>query len=448
MNRYRQSEELLNRSRRVLAGGVSSTLRAAMKPTPLYAVAGRGARIQDADGHTYIDYLLAYGPLILGHGHEPTVERLLSSMRNGLAYGLQHQGEIELAELLTEVLPCADQVAFSGSGTEAVMLALRLARAYTNRSRIIRFHGHYHGWSDAIFTSFPSTDMKATRNVMSEVDGNDLNAVHVIPGTGGQSEAALQDIILLPWNDAEALKDAVALYGSTISAIISEPVMCNSGCIMPKPGYLELMRELTAANGIIMILDEVITGFRFGLGGAHGVYRIMPDLITIGKALGGGIAISGVAGRADIMELIADGTVSHLGTLNGNCVATTAAVATINELSRDGGAVFARMEKFAADLSEGLRQAMKDHDIQGIVNQAGPVFHLMFTTERQVDSFEAFQKRDADRYIAFAREMLEEGVLLRQNGLWYVSAAHGEAELQETLEAANRVFARWEEHKS
>lgn len=455
MNRYRQSEELFNRSRRVLAGGVSSTLRAAMKPTPLYAVAGRGARIQDADGHTYIDYLLAYGPLILGHGHEPTVERLLSSMRNGLAYGLQHQGEIELAELLTEVLPCADQVAFSGSGTEAVMLALRLARAYTNRRRIIRFHGHYHGWSDAIFTSFPSTDMKASRkrNVMSQVNRYDNDDTHptearVIPGTGGQSEASLQDIILLPWNDVEALKDAVALYGSTIAAIISEPVMCNSGCIMPKPGYLELMRELTAANGIVMILDEVITGFRFGLGGAHGVFRIMPDLVTIGKAMGGGIAISGVAGRADIMELIADGTVSHLGTLNGNCVATTAAVATINELSRNGGAVFARMEKSAADLSEGLRQAMKDHDIQGIVNQAGPVFHLMFTTERQVDSFEAFQKRDADLYITFAQEMLEEGVLLRPNGLWYVSAAHGEAEIRETLAAANRVFARWGEDKS
>lgn len=448
MNRYRQSEELLIRSRRVLAGGVSSTLRAAMKPTPLYAVAGRGARIQDADGHSYIDYLLAYGPLILGHGHEPTVERLLSSMKNGLTYGLQHHGEIELAELLTKVLPCADRVAFSGSGTEAVMLALRLARAYTSRRRIIRFHGHYHGWSDAIFTSFPSTDMKVSRNVKSEVDGNDLYAVHVVPGTGGQSEAALQDIILLPWNDPEALKDAVSLYGNTIAAIISEPVMCNSGCIMPKPGYLELMRELTAANGIVMILDEVITGFRFGLGGAHGVLRIMPDLVTIGKALGGGIAISGVAGRADIMELIADGTVSHLGTLNGNCLATSAALATISELSRDGGAVFARMEKFAADLTEGLRQAMKDHDIQGIVNQAGPVFHLMFTTERQVDSFEAFQKRDADLYTAFAQEMLEEGVLLRPNGLWYVSAAHGEDEIRETLEAANRVFARWEEQKS
>jgi glutamate-1-semialdehyde 2,1-aminomutase len=431
---YEESKRLLAESKRYLAGGVASSLRSAMKPTPLYAEYGSGARVRDADGNEYIDYLLAYGPLILGHAHPSLKEGVNEALLNSVTYGLQHKGEIELAKLLTELLPCAERVAFSGSGTEAVMLALRIARAYTGKRKVVRFHGHYHGWSDAIFTSFPSSDMRQS----AATGAADSQAA---PGTGGQSGLSLQDIILLPWNDAEALEAVLRRDKDDIAAVITEPVMCNSGCIHPKTGYLQRMRELTDELGIVMIMDEVITGFRLGLGGAHGKFGLMPDLVTIGKAMGGGIAISGVAGKADIMALIENGTVSHLGTLNGNCAATAAALVTLSELGKNDGALYQQMEQMADMLVQGIRSLLAGRGITGLINQAGPMFHLMFTEEKEVTDFASFNKRDAARYGKFAERLLEEGVLVRTSGLWYVSAAHGEAEVETTLESVNRALA-------
>lgn len=428
-----KSKQLLAESKQYLAGGVASSLRAAMKPTPLFVESGSGPRVRDVDGNEYIDYLLAYGPLILGHAHPALAEGVNEALKRGVTYGLQHSGEIELAKLLTEILPCADRVALSGSGTEAVMLALRLSRAYTGKTKVIRFHGHFHGWSDAIFTSFPSTDMKQT-----SVGSSSGNAA--TPGTNGQSANSLQDILMLPWNDFDALESTLLQHQDEIAAIITEPIMCNNGCISPKPGYLERMRELTDKYGIVMIMDEVITGFRLGLGGAHGKMGLKPDLVTVGKAMGGGFAISGVAGRHEIMALIENGTVSHLGTLNGNNAATSAALATLRELGKDNGSVYARMEQTADQLVQGIRALFEKHRIPGLVNQAGPVFHMMFTEEKKVEDFAAFNRRDAAQYNRFAERMLEEGVLVRPSGLWYVSAVHGEAEVSATLEAIDRVL--------
>lgn len=432
---YKKSIADLEQSKQFLAGGVASTLRAAMQPTPLFAESGSGPYIRDVDGNEYIDYLLGYGPLILGHAHPSLIGALEAAARGGVAYGLQHAGEIELARTLCELLPCAERVALSGSGTEAVMLALRLARAHTNKRKVVRFHGHYHGWSDAIFTSFPSADMKSSSS-LTAAQGP------VVPGTGGQSASSLDDIILLPWNDPAALEQTLKEQHNEIAAVISEPIMCNSGCIRPKAGYLEQMRSLTRELGIVMILDEVITGFRLGLGGAHGHFGIDPDLVTVGKALGGGIAISAVAGSAEIMKLIETGAVSHLGTLNGNTAATAAALATIRELAADDGAAYIRMNRITDQLTTGIRELMKKHGLPGIVNREGPVFHMMFTEERKVESFEAFSKRDGVLYAKFAALMLDEGVLLRPNGLWYVSAIHSEQEARKTLLAVDRAMGR------
>ncbi|GIP17463.1 glutamate-1-semialdehyde 2,1-aminomutase [Paenibacillus montaniterrae] len=432
---YKKSIADLEQSKQFLAGGVASTLRAAMQPTPLFAESGSGPYIRDVDGNEYIDYLLGYGPLILGHAHPSLIGALEAAARGGVAYGLQHAGEIELARTLCELLPCAERVALSGSGTEAVMLALRLARAHTNKRKVVRFHGHYHGWSDAIFTSFPSADMKLSSS-LTAAQGP------VVPGTGGQSASSLDDIILLPWNDPAALEQTLKEQHNEIAAVISEPIMCNSGCIRPKAGYLEQMRSLTRELGIVMILDEVITGFRLGLGGAHGHFGIDPDLVTVGKALGGGIAISAVAGSAEIMKLIETGAVSHLGTLNGSTAATAAALATIRELAADDGAAYIRMNRITNQLTTGIRELMKKHGLPGIVNREGPVFHMMFIEERKVESFEAFSKRDGVLYAKFAALMLEEGVLLRPNGLWYVSAIHSEQEARKTLLAADRAMGR------
>ncbi|CAI6048318.1 aspartate aminotransferase family protein [Cohnella sp. JJ-181] len=430
MRSYEKSRSLLAEAREVLAGGVASSLRASMRPVPLYAASAEGARVRDADGNEYIDYLLGYGPLILGHAPEAVTDAVHRAMRRGAAFGLQHEGEIALARLLADLLPCADKVAYSGSGTEAVMLALRLARAHTGRRRIVRFHGHYHGWSDAIFTSFPAADMRHAEQ---------RTTVRIPPGTAGQSDGALGDIFLLPWNDEEALESLLRAEGADIAAVITEPVMCNSGCIRPKPGYLERMRSLTAELGIVMIMDEVITGFRLGPGGAHGRFGILPDLAVVGKALGGGFAVSAVAGRREIMDLIEDGTVGHLGTLNGNSAAMAAAIATVEALSRDDA--YARMEALMIRLAEGIRGLLVRHGVRGVVNQLGPVFHLMFVEADEVSDFDTFQLRDARAYGDFAARMLAEGVLLRPSGLWYISAAHGEGDVDRTLDAADRALA-------
>ncbi|MBD2848285.1 glutamate-1-semialdehyde 2,1-aminomutase [Paenibacillus sp. IB182496] len=443
---HEQSARHFQKSKQYLASGVSSTLRLSMKPMPVFAAGGSGATVTDMDGNRYIDYLLAYGPLILGHAHPGLTAAVCEAAAKGATYGLQHQGEMELAQRLTEALPCADKVALSGSGTEAVMLALRLARAYTGKTKIIRFEGHYHGWADTIFTSFPSPDMQQsasglqgrnTAGASSAAAGSSAK-----PGTSGQSAAALADIIVLPWNDVAALEETLRRHHGEIAAVISEPVMCNSGCIAPHPGYLQRMRELTAELGVVMILDEVITGFRLGLGGAHGRFGLLPDLVTVGKALGGGFAVSAVGGKDAIMELIADGTVNHLGTLNGNGVATAAGIATIRELAEGEGAAFVRMERLTERLVRGIRERLAACGMQGVVNQLGPVFHMMFTAESVVESFAAFGNRDAERYARFAELMLEEGVMLRPTGLWYVSAAHEEADIEATLQAMDRALAR------
>lgn len=429
-----KSTQLLAQSKQALAGGVASSLRAAQKPTPLFADRGQGAMIYDVDGHAYIDYLLAYGPLILGHAHPKLVADLHAAMQQGMTYGLQHRGEIELSERIKQLLPAAERVSLSGSGTEAVMLALRLSRAYTGRLKVVRFEGHFHGWSDSIFTAFPSSGMAAKVN--------DSQATAVPPGTEGQSENSLSDIILLPWNDPERLEAVLKERHQEIAAIITEPVMCNSGCILPKPGYLEKIRALTEQYGIVMIMDEVITGFRLSAGGAQGKFGIKPDLTIIGKALGGGIAISAVAGKYDVMKLIEEGTVNHLGTLNGNCVATAAAMSVIDTLTADNGAVYAQMEALMRELAAGLQEACDARNIAAHINIAGPVFHMMFIDQDEVTDFATFQSRDAASYSQFAALMLEEGVLIRPNGLWYISAVHDAAHIRATIEAAGRALDR------
>lgn len=435
MLKVEQSKEMLTESKKYLAGGVASSLRSSMQPTPLFAKEAKGVHVTDVDGNTYIDYLLAYGPLILGHAHPKLTEKITEAMNSGYTYGLQHEGEIRLAQRITELLPSADHVSLSGSGTEAVMLALRLARAYTGKRKVVRFHGHFHGWSDSIFTAFPTPDTGQYGNHSGDGD-------QVQPGTGGQSEKSLEDVILIPWNDFDALESTLQNHGDDIAAVISEPVMCNSGCILPKVGYLEKVREMTSQLGIVFIMDEVITGFRFGPGGAQERLDVTPDLTTIGKAMGGGIAISAVAGKAKLMKLVESGEVSHLGTLNGNAVSTAAALTVIEELTRDQGAAFERMERYADQLVTGIRECLEKHNIPGLVNHMGPVFHMMFTNESTVDNFSTFQKRDAKKYTLFAELLLEEGILVRPSGLWYVSAVHEQKDVDETLNSVDRTLEK------
>src|SRR3984957_5378345 len=317
-------------AQRSLAGGVSSSLRRSARPYPLYFAYGSGAQVTDTDGNAYIDYGLAWGPLILGHAPPEIALAVEAQVRRGLTYGAQHDLEIEVAERLAAAIPCADLVCFANSGTEIVQLALRLARAVTGRSKFLKFEGHYHGWDDSVLVSYHPT-------------AEEIETARGEPIAAGMGQRPHDDVFIAPWNDTDFLEAIFAASGKQISAVICEPILCNSGCILPEPGFLEKLRELTSRNGSLLIFDEVITGFRVDLAGAQGLYGITPDLATYAKAIGGGAALRALAGRGQFMDWIATGKVVHAGSLNGNPISLAAANATLQVLTRDDGAVFTAM---------------------------------------------------------------------------------------------------------
>lgn len=424
---FAASAECLTGAQRYLASGTASTLRLAVRPTPLFVERGQGAEIVDRDGNRLIDYTLAYGPLILGHAHPAIIESVSAVLPAGSTFGAQHEGEAAVAERICTFVPNADLVCLSNSGTEAVMTALRIARAATGRSRVIRFAGHYHGWSDGILTSPELTDRE-----------HDWAAT---VASAGQPKAALADILVLPWNDPAALDEAFARFGDTLAAVICEPLLCNGGCVFPAAGFLELARELTRRYEAVLIFDEVITGFRLGLGGAQTRFGADADLLVFGKALAGGFPLSAVAGRQALMDVVANRTVEHMGTLNANPIATAAAKATLDVLAREDGAAFTQMAAIGDALAEGIRSLAAEHSVPLVVNNASQVFQTIFTDEERVDRFESYRRRDVERGSRFAELLMYDGVYVRPNGLWYVSTAHTEEHVEKTLFAVERALA-------
>jgi glutamate-1-semialdehyde 2,1-aminomutase len=307
----------------VIPGGVNSTARARWSgwtPYPLFASEGHGSRLTDVDGNEYIDYLLGLGPMLLGHRPPRITEAVIDFLRGrGTMFALPVVEEAQLAQKIIDAVPSVEQVRLCNTGTEAVLYATRLARAFTGRDKIIRFEGMYHGFSDGVYWS---------KHPDIAVAGPDAHPVPVPQGPGLPAGIA-NDLIVLPWNDADRLADVIRREGDRIAAVISEPVMCNTGCILPLPGYLEALRGLTQDHGIVLIFDEVITGFRLGFAGAQGRFGVRPDLSVFAKGLGGGFPVAAMGGRADIMALVADGTVSMAGTYTANGIAVTAATAAL-----------------------------------------------------------------------------------------------------------------------
>src|ERR1041384_122705 len=322
-----KSRALLRRAEKSLAGGVSSPFRA-KAPVPLYFEDGRGPRLRDVDGNEYIDYCLAWGPMILGYRPPALVGAMREQADKPMDYGAQHELEFLVAEKIQSMLPCAERVAFTSSGTEAVQLVHRLARAFTGRERILKFEGHYHGWVDGALLSYkPSPEQVGP-----------LERPNVVTGSRGQVRNAPENTIVAPWNRIDVLEDLLRRNERQIAAVMMEPVLLNGGGILPESGYLSAVRELTRRHGCLLIFDEVITGFRLGPGGAQEHYQVTPDLATFGKAIAGGATLSAVAGRADILLQIAGGGVAFGGSFNGNPPALAAAHATLRELSRHDGA--------------------------------------------------------------------------------------------------------------
>lgn len=419
------SWERYARAQRSLAGGVSSSLRRSARPYPLYFAHGNGSHVTDVDRNSYVDYGLAWGPLILGHAPAEIRTAVEAQLRRGLTYGAQHDLEIEVSEKLTSMIPCADLVCFANSGTEIVQLALRLARAVTGRRKFLKFEGHYHGWDDSVLVSYhPSPTEVETANGA--------------PIPAGLGQRPHQDVVIAPWNDRAQLEAIFNSQGSELSAVICEPILCNSGCILPEPGFLTRLRELASKNGALLIFDEVITGFRVGLAGAQGLFGVTPDLATYAKAIGGGAVLSALAGRREFMDWIATGKVVHAGTLNGNPLSLAAANATLDVLSKNGGAAFGEMGRLGLLLRQGLETILRNSGHAVVTQGYGPVFQLSFM-DQPAQNYRDTIRADKRLYSDFALALLDEGVLVLPDGRWYLSVAHTKADIDSTLAAVERA---------
>jgi len=424
MNRSR-SQRLFEAAQQLMPGGVSSPVRAfrAVGGEPLFILRAQGPKIYDVDGNEFIDYVCSWGPLILGHAHPNIAEALKRALACGTSYGAPTELEIQLAQLIKAAMPSIEMVRFVNSGTEATMSALRLARAYTGRDKIIKFEGCYHGHADFLL-------VKAGSGV----------ATLGLPDSLGVPSAAIQDTLIAPYNNLSAAEALFKRFSGEIAAVIAEPIAGNMGVVPPKPGFLQGLRELTRQHEALLIFDEVITGFRVAYGGAQQLYGIKPDLTCLGKIIGGGLPVGAYGGRKEIMQLIAPlGPVYQAGTLSGNPLAMTAGIETLKLLQRPD--VYAKLETLAAQLAQGLIEAAERAKVAIRLNRVGSMLTPFFTAQ-EVYNYASAKAADANAYARFFWGMLEGGVYLSPSPFeaWFVSLAHTSEEIQRTLEVAEAVF--------
>ena len=426
---YEASAKLLERAKQSLAGGVSSEFRKYNHPHAIFYSHAAGSRIYDVDGNEYLDFTLSQGPMIVGHNHPHVVKRVEEYARNGQLYAGQHILEIELAEKLQKLIPSAELMRFCLDGSEAVQTAFRVARAKTGKQKFLRFEGHYHGWLDNVAwgLSTPSVEELGSRE-----DPN------IFPWTAGLPEHVEDNFIILPWNDLTLLEKTIKEKHGEIAAIITEPIMCNNGCIMPKDGYLQGMRNLCSEYNIALIFDEVITGFRISLGGAQSYFNITPDLAIFAKAIASGYPISAIVGKRDWMNLVAEGKVIHAGTMNSSNSTVAAAIGTIEVL--ESGNVYERIFQLGLQLMEGLREIGKKHNSNLLVQGLGPMLHTGFTDLKEVNDFRDVLMYDKVKLGKFIAGMHDNGIRIIGRGLWYISAAHTEEDIHIALETASKVF--------
>jgi len=427
---FDDSRRLYERACRTTAGGIHSNVRANWKPHPMFYVRGEGSHVWDADGNEFIDYVLARGPLLLGHSPKPVLDAVKRQLDVGLMYAGQHKLEIEAAERFCKMVPCAEMVRFSSSGSEAVTAAIRLARAVTGRTKILRFEGHYHGWFDNQFWSFaPPLDQAGPREKPMP-----------IPVTKGQSPADADHLVIRPWNDLALIEGAFKQHPGQIAAIITEPIMCNMGGIMPRKGFLEGLRELCTKNGAMLIFDEVITGFRVSLGGAQQLLNVTPDLATFAKGMSGGFPVSAIAGKREYMRSFGDLSVSHAGTYNSNAPCMAATVAALDMLAADGGAALKHAHEMGEQLMTGIadigRKAGKNVRIRG----TPAAFFVSFNDKEEIVDYRTSLSRDREAYTRFWLALQDRGVRVIPDGLWFVSTAHTQDDVGCTLAAVGEAM--------
>ena len=386
------------------------------------------------DGNEYIDYKLALGPLILGHCPPRVIAAVTKQLQEGTMFGTLTEKEVEVAEKIRKLVPCAEMVKFATTGAEATQYAIRLARAYTGRNKILKFEGHYHGSHDYVLTNTASTPVAA----LGSPHGS-----YVIPGSWGIPQETLRTVISIPWNDPVVLERTIRDHAHELAAVITEPVMMNIGTVPPEDGYLQRIRELTEANQIVMILDEIISGFRLAPGGAQEFYKIKPDLATYAKALASGFPISAVAGRRDIMDYARPGRVSFSGTYHANSLCIIAAHATLEELTANDCAAYKKLNRTGRMLQDGLESAVQETHSQATVQGVGAGgLQIYFTKLKKIRDYREFTSCDYAKYLAFHKKLIMTGVYVHpgQNEHWFVSTAHTEDDVTKTLEAVRNAL--------
>ena len=423
---HARSRVLFKQAREKIPGGVNSPARAfrAVGGDPVFIERGSGPHLYDADGNSYIDYIGSWGPLILGHRHPDVTKALHNVIETGTSFGAPTEREVEMAELICELAPSIEMVRLVNSGTEATMSAIRVARGFTGRDLVVKFAGCYHGHVDSLL-------VKAGSGV----------ATLGISDSGGVPAAFSSTTIPLPFNSFEALEECFANHGDKIACVIIEPVVGNMGCVPPRPGYLEALREITAKHGALLIFDEVMTGFRVSFGGAQRMYGIEPDLTTLGKVIGGGLPIGAYGGRRDVMSKVAPlGQVYQAGTLSGNPLAVAGGLATLKVLKK-APELYEQMEKKSGRLVKGVERAANDAGVAMTVNRVGSMFTFFFN-DGPVTDWESSSKSDTDRFAIFFRGMLDLGCYLpcSQFEAAFLSAAHTDEDVEGTIEAAEQVL--------
>lgn len=427
---YDRSAALLDRAKKVLAGGVSSEFRKYNHPHAIFYSHGKGSRIYDVDGNEYLDFTLSQGPLLLGHSHPEILKAISDYSERGQLFAGQHIKEIELAERLQKMIPSAEMMRFCLDGSEAVQTAFRVARAKTGRPKFLRFEGHYHGWMDNVCWAISTPSEEAL---------GERENPNVFSWSAGIPENTKDDFIVLPWNDLALVKKTLADHASEIAAIITEPIMCNNGCIPPAEGFLAGLRELCTQHNIALIFDEVISGFRVAPGGAQQYFGITPDLSIFAKAIASGYPISAIVGKKEWMELIEQGKVIHAGTMNSGNPSVAAALATLEVLERD--APHARIFEYGDRLMKGLRAAAAKANQNLIVQGFGPIVHTGFSDSGPAKDYRDTLKYDKAKLGRFIAGLHDRGVRVIGRGLWYVGAAHHESEIDHAIETAEEVLA-------